>query len=338
MASARERPEIRRAPRALAIVPARLASQRLPRKMLLVAGGRALFAHTAHNVLGSGAFARVIVATDSAEIAEEARREGLEAALTSVDHGSGSDRAAEAWTAIAASGESADVIVNVQGDEPELDPADLRALVRAFADPSVEAATLAVPLADERDAALPSVVKVVRDRHGDALYFSRAPIPARGHASAGPARESPAVDPRERRSVADSAEARAAAGATHARAAGGDRIARRADEIVRRDSDHVHRRHVGVYAYRPEALLEFCALPRGVLERHESLEQLRWLEAGRKMRVIDAARAPQGIDTMQDFEEFSARVRERAASAGALAPRDARGAGRSGEENRVGAG
>lgn len=280
MSAAREAPAGTRAPRALAIIPARIASQRLPRKMLLRAGDRALFARTARNVIESQAFARVIVATDSAEIVDEARREGLEVELTRADHASGSDRVAEVWRTLAARGESADVIVNVQGDEPELDPADLAALVRAFADPSVEAATLAAPLGDPADAERASIVKVVRDRDGNALYFSRAPIPARGH------------------------------GASAARPA---RAVESAGESSSESGSRVHQRHVGVYAFRPAALLEFCALPPGVLEQHESLEQLRWLEAGRKMRVVAASRAPQGIDTMQDFEEFSARVQARGA-------------------------
>jgi 3-deoxy-manno-octulosonate cytidylyltransferase (CMP-KDO synthetase) len=267
-----------RAPRAIAIIPARLASQRLPRKMLLRAAGRALFAHTAHNVARAGAFARVVVATDSAEITDEARREGLEACLTRADHASGTDRAAEAWRILAAAGERADVVVDVQGDEPELDPRDLAALVDAFADPAVEAATLAAPLDGEAERELATIVKVVADRRGDALYFSRAPIPCRGHA-----RESP----------------RASDASAHA-----DR-----DRERTREGDlAVHRRHVGVYAFRPEALLRFCELPRGVLEAHENLEQLRWLEAGRKMRVVAASRAPQGIDTMHDFEQFVARA------------------------------
>jgi 3-deoxy-manno-octulosonate cytidylyltransferase (CMP-KDO synthetase) len=262
--------------RALAIIPARLGSRRLPRKMLLRVGGRALFALTARNVIDSKACARVIVATDSEAILEEARREGLEARMTSADHPSGSDRVAEAWQALAAEGEAADVVVNVQGDEPELEPPDLRALVAAFGDPAVEAATLSAPLLDPREAALESIVKVVRDREGDALYFSRAAIPARGHSVEG--------------------------------------------------SAPVHHRHVGVYAFRPAALIEFCALPRGDLERQECLEQLRWLEAGRKMRVVAGSRAPQGIDTMHDFEQLAARIRERdvaAQSTGARARDDA---------------
>ncbi len=253
-------------PRALAIIPARLASSRLARKMLLEAQGLPLFAHSVRNAQQSGAFARVVLATDSPEILARARALEIEALLTRADHPSGTDRVHEAWQALKAAGERADVLVNVQGDEPELDPRDLTALVAAFGDPRVRAATLAVPLEDPELAAQPSVVKVVVDRNGDALYFSRAPIPAAGH----PGAES--------------------GGARH---------------------KTVHRRHVGVYAFAPAALEQFCALPRGEYEMRENLEQLRWLEAGERMRVVAATRVPEGIDTQQDFERFVGRLRER---------------------------
>ncbi len=258
-------------PRALAIIPARLSSSRLARKMLLEAGGLPLVAHTARNVLASGAFARVVIATDAEEILARVRGLGLEAVLTRADHPSGTDRVHEAWRGLAALGERAEVVVNVQGDEPELEPRDLAALVAAFADPSVRLATLAAPLADPELARSPHVVKVVTDRRGDALYFSRAAIPADGHARA----ES---------------------------APGGDKA--------------VHQRHIGVYAFVPAALEQFCGLPRGVYEMRENLEQLRWLEAGERLRVVCATRVPVGIDTQQDFERFVERLRARAAHAG----------------------
>jgi len=251
--------------RALAIVPARLASSRLPRKMLLEAGGLPLFAHTVRNAEVSGAFARVVLATDAAEIAERARALGIQALLTRADHPSGTERVHEAWQALAREGERAEVLVNVQGDEPELEPRDLAALVAAFGDARVRAATLAAPLADPELLARPSVVKVVVDRNGDALYFSRAPIPAAGHPGA---------------------------------------------ESARGTHKTVHRRHVGVYAFAPAALEQFCALPRGEYEMRENLEQLRWLEAGEKMRVVAATRVPEGIDTQVDFERFAQRLRE----------------------------
>jgi 3-deoxy-manno-octulosonate cytidylyltransferase (CMP-KDO synthetase) len=251
--------------RALAIIPARLASSRLARKMLLEAQGLPLFAHTARNALRSGAFARVVVATDSSEIAERARALELESRLTRADHPSGTDRVHEAWRALAREGERAEVLVNLQGDEPELEPRDLAALVAAFGDPRVRAATLAAPLEDPELLARTSVVKVVVDRNGDALYFSRAPIPAAGHPDA---------------------------------------------ESARGAHKTVHRRHVGVYAFAPAALEQFCALPRGAYEMRENLEQLRWLEAGEKMRVVAATRVPEGIDTQLDFERFAQRLRE----------------------------
>ncbi len=257
-------------PRALAIIPARLASSRLARKMLLEADGLPLFAHTARNARASGAFARVVLATDAPEILERARALEIEALLTRADHQSGSDRVHEAWRALQSAGERAEVLVNVQGDEPELDPRDLAALVAAFADPAVRAATLAAPLAEPALIASPHVVKVVCDRGGDALYFSRAPIPAGGHAEA---------------------------------------------ESARGRHKTIHRRHIGVYAFAPAALEQFCALPRGEYEMRENLEQLRWLEAGEKMRVVAATRVPAGIDTQEDFERFVERLRSRGARA-----------------------
>jgi 3-deoxy-manno-octulosonate cytidylyltransferase (CMP-KDO synthetase) len=248
--------------RAVAIIPARLASERLPRKMLLDATGLPLCVHTARNVRASNAFARVVLAVDSEETLAAAARHAVEARMTRVDHPSGSDRVNECFRALRNEGERADVVVNVQGDEPDLDGADLLRLVSAFRERDVEMATLAAVLDDDALFQSPSVVKVVCDARGDALYFSRAPIPARGH--------------------------------------GSTNVARNAS---------IARRHVGVYAFRPAALERFCALPRGVLEARESLEQLRWLESGGRLRVLPASRAPRGIDTREDYDEFVARTR-----------------------------
>lgn len=165
-------------PRTLAVVPARLGSTRLPRKMLLSESGAPLVVETARNALASGVFARLVIAADSAEVLDAARRHGLEALATDSTHPSGTDRVREAVERLAPEG--VDVVVNVQGDEPELHPSDLANLVAAFADPGVEIASLWCPLpADE--VADPSAVKVVLDQNGDALYFSRSPIPALGH-------------------------------------------------------------------------------------------------------------------------------------------------------------
>ncbi|MBM3991799.1 MAG: 3-deoxy-manno-octulosonate cytidylyltransferase [Planctomycetes bacterium] len=256
-------------PRALAIVPARLASVRLPRKMLLAETGLPLCVHTVRNLRRCAALERIVLAVDDEEVAAAARAHGVEAVLTRVEHPSGTDRAFEAASKV---GGTFDVVVNVQGDEPELDPADLGRLVAAFSSPEVEAATLAASFVDPDEALASQVVKVVRDERGDALYFSRAPIP---HRSTDPSRAYARADARPWAEVA--------------------------------------RRHVGVYAFRPAALERFVRSSPGTLERLENLEQLRWLEQGRRMRVVDAGRVPLGIDTRADYDAFVGRVRSEAA-------------------------
>jgi 3-deoxy-manno-octulosonate cytidylyltransferase (CMP-KDO synthetase) len=251
--------ERQRVQRALAIVPARLSSTRLPRKMLLRDSGRFLFEHTVRNAERARALECVVLATDAEEIAAAARSVGIEVVLTSPEHPSGTDRVREAFQRLTPGG--VDVVVNLQGDEPELDPADLDALVAAFAEPEVEVATLCAPVAGREEALSASVVKVVRDARGDALYFSRSPLPALEHP---------------------------------AKRAGAPGYA----SVLR---------HIGIYAFRPRALEAFCALAPSPLELAESLEQLRWLEAGKRMRVLTARRATAGIDTEEEYAAFVAR-------------------------------
>lgn len=249
------------ASRAVAIVPARLASSRLPRKMLLRETGRYLFEETARNAARAARIERVLVAADSDEVLAAAREVGIEAVRTDPNLASGTDRVHAAFAALsAAEREGIDVVVNVQGDEPDLEPADLDALVAAFADPAVELATLAAPLESEEAWRSSHVVKVLVDARGDALVFTRAPLPDRSRAPRG------------------------------------------CDPLA------LARRHIGVYAFRPAALARFTALPRGAWERAESLEQLRWLEAGHSIRVVPATRAPRGIDTEEDYARHVERV------------------------------
>lgn len=175
-------------PLAAAIVPARIGSTRLPRKMLLRDTGQYLFEHTARNAERAGVFGGVWVATDSDELLRAAEDVGVRAVATSPAHPSGTDRVREAVDLLTASGDLTgdEVVVNVQGDEPELSAEDLAALVAAFADEEVEAATLWAPLIDAEELSSPSVVKVVCDSRGWALYFSRAAIPLRAHPGAAP--------------------------------------------------------------------------------------------------------------------------------------------------------
>jgi 3-deoxy-manno-octulosonate cytidylyltransferase (CMP-KDO synthetase) len=262
MSSANPEPGSRQDPlRVLAVLPARLASTRLERKVLLAETGLPLFAHTAQQVSRCEDIDRVLVATDGEEVMEWGARLDIEVVMTAADHPSGTDRVQEAVEGLE---ESFDVILNVQADEPDVEPEDLKRLVRAFECETVQAATLATPLLSADDLASPHVVKVTRDAEGRAMYFSRAPIPCRSHA-----RDTD----------------RAPAGVSLAL------------------------RHVGVYAYRPDALARFCSLEKGALEVTENLEQLRWLEAGHAMTVVDAEHTPRGIDTQEDYDAFVERQR-----------------------------
>jgi len=160
---------------ALIVVPARLASHRLPGKPLLAETGRALVVHVVERLRACRQATRVIVATDDAAIVAAVEAAGGEAMMTSPDHPSGTDRVAEVARAI-----DGDPVVNVQGDEPEIDPAHVDRLIEALlADPDVAIATLAAPIESDAAFADPNVVKVVCDGQSRALYFSRAPIPHR---------------------------------------------------------------------------------------------------------------------------------------------------------------
>ena len=158
--------------RPIAVIPSRFASTRFPGKPLTPLLGRPMVQHVHDRCVESGAFERVIVATDDERIASTVRAFGGEVAMTSESCATGTDRVAE----VARQLPEAEVLVNVQGDEPAIHPAALATLARAFADAAVQMATLVRPL-DEAERVNPNVVKVVRDRAGRALYFSRADLP-----------------------------------------------------------------------------------------------------------------------------------------------------------------
>jgi len=196
----------------------------------------------------------VLVATDDGRIAEAVARFGGACVMTRPDHASGTDRIAEV-----ARGLSCDLVVNVQGDEPALDPAAIEAAVAPLSeDPSVMMGTLGAPLDPALDLQNPNTVKVLVDQRGFALYFSRAPVPYRREAG----------------------EAFAAV-----------------------------LRHVGLYVYRRDFLLTLASLTRTPLERLESLEQLRALEHGYRIKVVETAYTSASVDTPEDLE----RVRRLAA-------------------------
>lgn len=164
--------------RVLVVIPARLASTRLPRKVLLAESGRPLIAHVHERARRVPGVDRVVIATDSVEVEEACRGFGAEVMMTRADHRSGTDRVAEVSRRLAGQGDVFDLVVNLQGDEPELDPAHVEQLIALMADGD-PMGTLAERITDPADFTRPQVVKVVLGADGRALYFSRAPIPAR---------------------------------------------------------------------------------------------------------------------------------------------------------------
>jgi 3-deoxy-manno-octulosonate cytidylyltransferase (CMP-KDO synthetase) len=234
------------------LIPARMASTRLPNKPLADIAGRPMIVHVWDRAMEAG-IGPVYVAAAEPEIAAAVRARGGEAVLTRPDHPSGSDRIFEALGQID-SDRRFDVIVNVQGDLPTIDPAILRQVLEPLDDPAVDIATLAVEITREGERTAPHVVKAVvafapGRRIARALYFSRATVPA----NPGP---------------------------------------------------HYH--HVGLYAYRRNALERFVALPPGLLEQREKLEQLRALEAGMRIDVALVDTVPLGVDTPAELERARA--------------------------------
>jgi 3-deoxy-manno-octulosonate cytidylyltransferase (CMP-KDO synthetase) len=244
--------------RAVAIIPVRVDSQRLPGKALLAETGQALFLHTCEQARRAGCFDEILVATDSPEILAVAEAAGVTPVLTSGRPRTGSERCAEAAAAIE---RDCRVVVDIQSDWPEVDPSDLRRIVAALADSDAASdhacATLAARLEDVARIDDPNVVKVARGRSGEAVYFSRLPIPYRR-------------DPERHPSLL---------------------------------------RHIGVYAFTLPTLLRVPELPDSDLEEREGLEQLRFIENGIRIQVLDATGDPWGIECRADYDAFLHRHR-----------------------------
>ncbi len=245
------------------VIPARYGSTRLPAKPLLEIGGKPMIQWVVEQACMAQAD-EVVVATDDVRIAQVVKdprgRQQAMAVMTRADHASGTDRIAEVAKSRGWSGDT--VVVNVQGDEPQIPPAlidQVAALLES--DPHADLATLCTPVMNNEELLNPNIVKVVRAADGAALYFSRAPIPLNRDAAA------LAVDAAER----------------HAGAL----------------------RHIGIFAYRVDALLRMTALPVSALEATEKLEQLRALEAGMRIAVGIASQVPGiGVDTADDIERL----------------------------------
>lgn len=244
----------------VAVVPARLASTRLPNKPLADLAGKPLVVWAADVARLSGA-ARVVVATDSADIVSACQQHGFDALLTRSDHPTGTDRIAEVVDALALPDDM--IVVNVQGDEPLMDPALVRRVAEQLAaDPLAAIATAAHPMHTVAELLNPNFVKVVLNVHGRAAYFSRAPIPFARDAYRGDA-------------LANPAQATA----------------------------HSALRHVGLYAYRADFLRRFTSMREAPTEKLECLEQLRALWYGETISVLVTHDAPAaGVDTPEDLE------------------------------------
>ena len=243
--------------RVLGVIPARLASTRLPRKVLRDIAGLPLVVHVYQAALRSSLLDDLLVATDSEEVMAACRVHGVPAVMTSADHPTGTDRLWEVSRR-----HEADVYVNIQGDEPLVTTGHIERLVRPFlGDPGVQVTTLKILMKPE-EVLTRTANKVVTNVHGDALYFSRLPIPY-------------------------------------------DRDNR---------GDVVYWKHAGMYAYRRAVLERYHALPPSPLERAEQLEQLRLLEHGIPIRVVETDEPTVGVDTEDDLRAVEALLARRAAA------------------------
>ena len=238
----------------LGVIPARLQSTRLPRKVLREIGGLPMVVYVFQRAQACRLLSDLLVATDSEEVVEACHTHHVPAVLTSADHRSGTDRLWEVSRA-----RMADVYVNIQGDEPLVTTGHIETLVRPFLnEPEVQVTTLKIRATPE-EVATRTANKVVTNRHGDALYFSRLPIPF--------------------------------------------------------DRDNgggiTYWKHIGIYAYRRSVLEMYHTLPPSSLEQAEQLEQLRLLEHGIPIRVLETREPTIGVDTEEDLKAVIARVASR---------------------------
>ena len=227
------------------VIPARYASVRLPGKALLPIAGKPLIRWVYERARASTLADDVLIATDDERIRQACEAFNASVVMTSPDCASGTDRVRQALI-----GREADIVINLQGDEPQVEPAIIDGLIRVMEEEEgLPMATLCAKIADREEYENPNVVKVVRDVHGSALYFSRAPLP-----------------------------------------------------YLRKSSDAPVYKHIGIYAFSRAFLETFVGLPKGKLEEAESLEQLRALEAGYRIKTLLVEYEGIGIDTPEDLE------------------------------------
>ena len=265
----------------VAVIPARFASTRLPGKALIDIAGKPMVCWVAERARAAQNVDRVIVATDSEEISDAVRARGIEVMLTSGEHTSGTDRVAEVAAAIP----EAQIIVNVQGDEPLISPQTIEKAVDVLAAEMQKAdgagiVTTWEPIESSAELLDPDLVKVVVDDDDTAIYFSRSPVPF----------------PR-------------------------DAVKRHGSLDVALEAEpdllKLFRKHTGLYVYRRDVLLEFTNWPQTQLERIEALEQLRALAHGVKIKVVEACSASIGVDTLVDLERVRSTISKAGSRTGA---------------------
>jgi 3-deoxy-manno-octulosonate cytidylyltransferase (CMP-KDO synthetase) len=233
-------------PQVVVVIPSRFASRRLPGKPLVTLAGKPMVQHVYERAKLAQTIHRVLVATDDQRIFDAVQAFGGEAKMTRSDHRTGTERIAEV-----AAHEPGDVFVNVQGDEPLIDPVSIDTAVAALLEePPAQITTVATPIRHVPDIMDPNIVKTVLDFDSHALYFSRAPVP-----------------------------------------------------WVRDTQQKIHVKywkHLGLYVFQRDALLEYPTLPQGELEKIEQLEQLRWLENGWRIRVVEVQHDAVSVDVADD--------------------------------------
>ncbi len=230
--------------RMVGVIPARLGSTRFPEKVLRLIQGRPMIEHVWKRATQAKNLAEVLIACDDIRVFETASGFGARAVMTKSDHPNGTSRIAEVAESVAA-----DLFVNIQGDEPLMNPANIDRVTEPFVrEPALQVSTAAVRRHDREGYLNPNVVKVVCDEKNKALYFSRSPLP-----------------------------------------------------YFRDGGPISYLKHLGLYAYRRRFLLEFVCWPVGELENMEKLEQLRILERGIQIRVVETDSDSPGVDTPDDL-------------------------------------
>ena len=237
------------------IIPARLDSSRLPKKVLLDLKGKTVIQRVYEQCLKVKNVDGIYIATDSIEIKEVCETFTNNVIITKSTHKSGTDRIGEAVSAI-----DCDIVINVQGDEPFIEPSLIEALVNSFSNSDISMSSAMSKINNVKDLQNTNVVKVVTDLHNNALFFSRSLIPF----------------PRDVKEISI------------------------ANEVIEESQFF---RHIGIYGYRKDFLLHFVNLEQSYLEKVEKLEQLRALENGFKIKMIEASSSLIGIDTQEDYEE-----------------------------------